>query len=267
MSAERKPLGLSERWTKIAIILPSNISSSNIRHPDLLVDPSGFRRVVQTSLKTCEEFLNTLQKIEDALEKRMNGITSYYGLVVAPKEGDIYTIRYPIYSGTLSVSGAMVNSVMLDRGEQASRGMMAANIGTSTGYPPSTAPEPEPEIPKESIFERHGDAILHNGYKLEPKEVISFERALEILSKLNSLRKTTTTCLTSFGALDEILEVGKIFSYRQESKVEYFGEHAINNTVDVKEDMVPLSNYWDTLSCVNRIKTISKKLVPNLVNL
>ena len=242
-------IGLSERWTRIANILPSSISAGS-SHPNLFVDPSGFRRVVTKSLETCETFLTTLQTIGDGLEKRIPGITSYYGLVEGPKNSFDYGGRICNASGTTVTLLSTPSSLYTMANDSYSQQMQ-------------TSVEQKPEQ-HDSIFEQAGYAILYNKRKLEQSERISFERALSILHKLDSLRRTTLDCITTFGALNEVLEVGKVFSKTTKSEIHYYGEHAIKEEIEIEEDKIALSQYWNTLSCVNRIRMIEKKLSPEL---
>jgi hypothetical protein len=276
---ERERIGLSERWTKIATILPNSISSHS-NHPSLMVDPSGFRRVVKTSLVTCNRFLEMLQKVEDGLEKRIPGITSYYGLVVAPHRQS-QVVRD--YGGVVSVSGRTItlseNVFRPDSGYVAaaptlykmSQSQPQPQSQSQSQPQPQSQSQSQPESPKEtgpiskaSIFQKVGNYILRNDHKLGDDEVISFNRGLEILSKLDNLRDVSTDCITTLGALEEVLALGKLFSYRYEDEYNYTDPHQVKITKTIREDMMPLQSYWGTLTCVNRIRTVQKKLSAQL---
>jgi len=136
----------------------------------------------------------------------------------------------------------------------------------STQPPPSPPPEPAKEA-KTSIFEKIGSAILCNNRKLDNDEVISFNRGLEILSKMDTLREQATDCISTFGALDEVLALGKLFTHRTEQKIHFVDRHTIDEHIEVEESQMPLANYWGVLSRVNRIRTMERKLKPELKGL
>lgn len=250
--SQQQGIRLSERWTRIASILPNSLGSGS-NHPQLYVDPNGFRRVVAQSLKTCRDFLDMLQLIEDGLEKRIPGVTSFYYLTMA--KDDERPSYLDNFAGMVCVSGQAIS--MVNDGA-------ALNANRSLSYPNAN---PEPIKEESAIFEKIGNTFLYKNRKLEIEEYISLMRAINIMSKLGKLRRASNDCITTFGALDEVLEVGKVFSKESVSQIDYYGEHAIQTQKTVEEDKIPIYNYWSILTSVNRIRTVVNKLEPQLVDL
>ena len=256
---EPKLLVLSERWTKIANILPASggLSFGHVDNPHLLINPKQFLAVVQKSLKTCEEFLTTLQDIEDGLEKRIRGITSYYSIVVAIERDT----SYQQYGGLpVSVSGATVSLNLASTNDGA-----YAMVANSDYERPQRKPQTKKQVTKteSAIFERHGDAIIYNHRMLSDPEIISFNMALNILTKLYSMRKIIMESIAKFGSVEEVLSAGDVFSTT--TKIDYYEEHALQTSVT--RELIPIDSYWSTLSSVNRMRALNDKLKPHLQNL
>ena len=232
-----KRIGLSERWTRIANVMPDGFWPT-VRHPNLHVEPSGFRRVVDSSLKTCEEFISTLSFLEEELEKRIPGVRGYHALV--QEQG-----HAPHNYARSNTSGATV-----------------VTMGAEVNYAAPTQPESTKENEATSaIIERHGQALLYNKRKLEPEEVISFEKSMLILTKTKALKNGTNEAISALGALNAVLEGGKVFT--MVPKLTYFGEQALNDT-PITSDLIPLESYWTTLSNCYRMRTTLMYLKPIL---
>ena len=229
---------LSERWTKIARVLPESFLSSLIGNNDLYVEPSGFRRVIKESLQTCEDFNAMLFKIEECLEKRIPGIASYYHLTHLEKnEGSIMTITSgATYMDSTSTSSATSGRV----------------------YAPFATQKKEGTT---SIFERAGESILYKGRKLTPEEMISFHTAMNLFRRTTTLKEQVNNCCSVLGSLSIVLERGKVFQKR--SKTIYFGERALE-TFHENSDVLPLFPYWTVLSHTYLMKELLSRMSKEL---
>lgn len=236
-SVKESKVYLSERWTKVAAVLPDYFGSGS-QHPNLVVDPSGFRRVVQDSLRTCDEFLGNLTRVEESIEQRIPGITSYHdlsGLTTRSAGG----YNFAMSGNIVTLSGV---GIQMSRDGQASAEQPAAQNNN-----------------KSHIIKHIGDTWLYGGRELETDEVISMQKGLSILHKCYSLRTTTLDCIATFGALDVVLEVGKVYGLKR--KIVYFehGERDLSEESETTE-LISLGTYWSVLSQVNRMKSTMSKL-------
>lgn len=227
---------LSERWTKVAAALPDYFGSGSA-HPNLVVEPSGFRRVVQEALNTCEEFLTMLSVVEAAVEERVPGIISYHDIS-----------KFTQSRGAGGYMSMMSGAIMT---------VGVSGIGNVAGTPTVK------DNGKGHIIKNIGDTWLYGGREMETDEIISMHKGLSILNKCKSLRETTLDCVATFGALDVVLEVGKVYGVKK--KIVYF-EHGERNLSEESEqtELIPLTTYWSTLSSVNRMKSTMAKLNPLL---
>lgn len=91
---------LPDGIVKIVNMLPWDFPE-NPCLPDLLVEQTKFAITIDSGIKTCQEFLDSMQNIEENIEKNIPGITNFYLLteskdrpIAVAVSGMISTVRY-----------------------------------------------------------------------------------------------------------------------------------------------------------------------------
>ena len=245
---------LSEELVKIVNKLPWNFPTSpNL--PDLLVEPSGFRRIVENGMETCKDFLNTIQNIEENIEKNIPGITSFYLLTSeGKKRSDILC----------TISGSIVNRYA-STSETSYYNETAAERQRKYGFMEDTASPIRSDLTesdmkselKKAIFEKVGNIMLYMGRKLDQEEIISFYTALMALEKTMALKVDTNYCISTLGSVQFALEVGKLYGRSVETI--YFGERSLQ-TETKPRDLLPIQHLWPIFAKLSIMKTILENL-------
>lgn len=237
---------LSEKLVKIVNKLPWEFPvSPNL--PDLLVEPSGFRRIVDNGMKTCKDFISAIQDIEENIERDIPGITNFYLLTSeGKKKSDVLC----------TISGSIVNRYASMPEEST-----YYNTASGTGHISNieerrrsdlTESDMKSEL-KKAIFEKVGNVMLYKGRKLDQEEIISFYTAMITLEKTGTLRADTNYCMSTLGSLQLALEVGKL--YGRSIETIHFGERALQ-TETKPRDLLPIQHLWPIFAKVSIMNTI-----------
>lgn len=224
---------LSEELVKIVNALPWNFPN-NPNLPDILVEPSGFRRIVDNGMKTCKNFLDMIQSIEENIERNIPGITNFYLLTSESKNKS---------SIICNISGSIVG--------------YPYDSPTQESYIERRSETDIKSELKKSIFEKVGNVMLYKGRKLDQEEIISFYTAMITLEKIGSLKVDTVYCLSTLGSVQLALDVGKL--YGKSTEIIHFGDNVLQ-TETKPIDLLPIQHLWPIFAKVSIMNNILERL-------